>query len=307
MKKKHYTIVTSLLLLIICIVTILLAKPLRKSPTLYMLTSSNSAPNVENATVKIAEEYKWWNGSSFISESAINNSTINFDNTTYIGTYQYSKYNNYDSFETDYYCSADVVMWGLNATNGELVYINLKTPSFFEKEPLLQDVDNIKEIGLELAQKYASLFINLNDYILYNTRRSPYQPDRTQKAKMVFYTYTFVKKINNECSSAYISVQITSKGNLASIVIGDLNAFSDQYTKQIDSFKDLDIDNLVISELKSITKELDSPTFDITNKYYALNPEGKIVICVTAKCSYYIINDQNERESAGFIYEFVIK
>jgi hypothetical protein len=259
------------------------------------------------SSLKVAEEYKWWNGNSFSSPSAESTLYVKFDGKSYNVDYIYSRYNNYNSFATDYYGNTRGVTFGINSNTGELVYINLKTSSFFRSEPKLEDVDNIKETGKELAEKYASMYIDLSDYILYNTRRSPYQPDRTQKTKMVFYTYTFVKKINNECSSAYISVQITSKGNLASIVIGDLNAFSDQYTKQIDSFKDLDIDNLVISELKSITKELDSPTFDITNKYYALNPEGKIVICVTAKCSYYIINDQNEREWASFIYEFVVK
>lgn len=291
MKRKLNFKTAALLSIIVCLGLLILFKILNDSPKCY----------------KVTEDYKWWNGSSFSSPSAESTLYIKFDGKSYNVDYMYSRYDNYNSFATDYYDNTRGVTFGLNSNTGELVYINLKTPSFFKKEPLLQDVDNIKEIGLELAQKYASLFINLNDYILYNTRRSPYQPDRTQKAKMVFYTYTFVKKINNECSSAYISVQITSKGNLASIVIGDLNAFSDENKKQIESFKDIDIDNMVFSKLEEMTKDLDAPSFEITGKYYALTPDGDIVICVTATCSYTYINSENAKDTYTEVFEFIIK
>lgn len=291
MKRKLNFKTAALLSIVVCLGLLILFKILNDSPKCY----------------KVTEDYKWWNGSSFSSPSAENTLYIKFDGKSYNVDYLYSRYNNYNSFATDYYDNTRGVTLGLNSNTGELVYINLKTPSFFEKEPLLQDVDNIKEIGLELAQKYASLFINLSDYILYNTRRSPYQPDRTQKAKMVFYTYTFIKKINNECSSAYISVQITSKGNLASIVIGDLNAFSDENKKQIESFKDIDIDNMVFSKLEKMTKRLDAPSFEITDKYYALTPDGDIVICVTATCSYTYINSKNVKDTYTEVFDFIIK
>ncbi|MBR0434552.1 MAG: hypothetical protein IJK13_00925 [Lachnospiraceae bacterium] len=307
MKKKLNIKTVALLSIITCLMMLVLFNFFNNSPKCYLLSTSNSNLGGNMSSVKVAEEYKWWNGNSFSSPSAESTLYIKFDGKSYNVDYLYSRYNNYNSFATDYYGNTRGVTFGLNSNTGELVYINLKSSSFLRSEPKLEDVDNIKETGKELAEKYAAMYIDLGDYILYSTSQKPYQSSSDSKEKMTFLTYTFVKQINDECSSAYVSVQITSKGHLASIVIGDLNAFSDENKKQIESFKDINIDNMVFSKLEEMTKGLDAPSYEVTDRYYALTPDGDIVICVTATCSYTYINSENEKDINTEVFDFIIK
>ncbi|MCR5374102.1 MAG: hypothetical protein K6E39_01850 [Lachnospiraceae bacterium] len=307
MKKKLNIKTATLLSIIVCLGLLILFTLLNDSPKCYLLSSSNSNLSGNMSSIKVAEDYKWWNGKSFTSETAESNLYIKFDNKSYNVDYIYSRYDNYNSFATDYYGNTRGVTFGINSNTGELVYINLKTLSFLRSEPKLEDVDNIKETGKELAEKYATIYIDLSDYILYSTSQKPYQSSSDSKGKMTFLTYTFVKIINDECSSAYISVQITSKGHLASIVVGDINAFSEENTKKANAFNNVDIDNLVLNKLKTITRNLNSPLFEITKKYYALTPDNEIVICITAKCQYQTNDSNNQTQTESIAFEFIIK
>ncbi len=307
MKKKLNIKTAALLSIIVCLGLLILFTLLNNSPKCYLLSSSNSNSSGNMSSIKVAEEYKWWNGKNFTSETAESNLYIKFDNKSYNVDYLYSRYNNYNSFATDYYGNTRGVTFGINSNTGKLVYINLKTSSFFRSEPKLEDVANIEETGKELSEKYATMYIDLSDYILYSTSQKPYQSSSDSKEKMTFLTYTFVKKINDECSSAYISVQITSKGNLASIVVGDINAFSEENTKKANAFNNVDIDNLVLNKLKTITRNLNSPLFEITKKYYALTPDNEIVICITAKCQYQTNDSNKQTQTESIAFEFIIK
>lgn len=122
---------------------------------------------------------------------------------------------------------------------------------------------------------------------------------------MMFYTYTYVKEINGESPSAYVSVQITSKGNLASVVVGDVDAFSQGSLTQINYYNDINIDELALGKMADVVNEegIDSPTFNVQKKYYALTPTGEVVICVKATCTYYDVMDNKtaqQQTTVGF-------
>lgn len=306
--KKAVKYTAIVILLLFCSITIFELRQINtsKTPTCFLLSSSNSAM-YNDSNINIAEENKWWNGNSFISNDADANLAINFNNSIYNCIYQNSRYDNYNSFATNYYISDDGSLFGINSITKELVYINFKTLLFFEKEPYIPDIDDIDRIGEDIALKYVSTFTDPKDYILFDVYKTPYQPNENEKSKMTLLTYTFVKEINNECSSAYISVQITSKGHLASIVVGDINAFSEENTKKANAFNNVDIDTLVLNKLKTITRNLNSPLFEITKKYYALTPDNEIVICITAKCQYQTNDSNKQTQTESIAFEFIIK
>ncbi len=271
----------------------------------YLLSSSNSAFEADDSNPLTINENIWWDGTSFTSESATENMSIDFSGETYNGTYRNSRYDSYNSFATDYYDGDDGLVFGVNADNGKLVYLNLKTLSFFDQEPLLDDIDNIEVDGVKIAEEYASQFIDVNSCTLIEPSVSPYQPDEAQDPTMMFYTYTYVKEINGESSSAYVSVQITSKGNLASVVVGDVDSFSEDISIQTNYYNNINVDELVLSKMAEVVNEdgIDSPTFDIKRKYYALTPTGEVVVCVKATCTYYDVmgNETSEQQTTvGF-------
>lgn len=67
---------------------------------------------------------------------------------------------------------------------------------------------------------------------------------------MSFYTYTYWRIINGERSSAYVTVQVTSKGNIASVVVGDLDAFEGEALQQAKVYKNIDVDETVLNTMK---------------------------------------------------------
>ena len=264
----------------------------------YLLSSSNPefGGSVGNSLL-LADENKWWNGLSYISDRAPKQAEVDFCGITYKGSYGNSRYESYNSFATDYYEGDDGLIFGLNADNGYLVYLNLKTLSFFEDEPTREEVEDVKSQGVEFASKYASEFIDVKEYELLEPNVVPYQPDESKSPTMTFYTYTFVKKINGEYSSSYISVQITSKGNLASIVVGDIWAFSGSLEQSIEKYKDINLDEVVIATLEELSRDKEAPSFQIERKYYALTPSGEAVMCVRATCRYRGLMGETENDS----------
>ncbi|MCR5344570.1 MAG: hypothetical protein K6E46_00755 [Lachnospiraceae bacterium] len=312
--KKPGSFVTKIMVsAMLCVGLIIIIKAVTYLPKCCLLSVGNSNHIIDTSSVKKAKECKWWNGNNFTSTSVEARRSIPFINRIYTVDYKYTRYDNYNSFATDYYSDAKGISFGVNSNTGELVYVNLKSLSFWKSELKLDDIANIKKIGEKMAERYAAIYIDLDDYILYSTSQKPYRSITDSNVKMTFLTYTYVKLINGDPSSAYVSVQITSKGHLASIVIGDLNAFPDinsfskKRKEQLDRFNDIDVDNTVISKLEEMTKGLDAPSFEITDKYYALTPDGDIVICVTATCSYTYINSENVKDTYTEVFEFIIK
>lgn len=272
----------------------------------YLVSASNTDFSGETT---IEPEYSDWNGVSFDSKTALKTLTISFDDNQYSGNYRNSLYENYNSFATDFYEGEDGLEFGINADTGELVYINLKTLTFFRTEPYLEDTEDALKKSSELAEHYASKFININEYELMEPAIKPYKPDgEDSESTMTFYTYTYAKYVNGSRTSNYLSVQITSKGNLASVIMGDVDAFTDVAPTDIDSFSAIDIENLVRIKADQILKKALSNAefidFRIANQYYAISPKGGLVLCVRAAGS---IDEKTGGDLSSVGFEFVIK
>lgn len=277
-----------------------------KDVACYLLSSSNSLAVDASKYLTDASESKWWNGIGFQSDSAKKEMTVEFQGKTYTGSYSCSYYDTYNSFATDYYDGEDGLEFGINAVNGKLVYINLKTLSFFEEEPLLPEKPGIEDESAEIAKEVAAQFVDISEYEFVSSYVTPYQPDEGQEPSMSFYTYTYWKIINGERSSAYVTVQVTSKGNIASVVVGDTDAFEGEALQQAKAYKNIDVDGIVLDMMKKITKDLNSPTCKVMEKYYSVTPDGELVVAVRAKCNY---NEKIDGElyDMGIGYELIIK
>ena len=274
----------------------------------YFLSASNADLLRGGENLVVATESRWWNGTSYKSESAKKEIAIEFCGRTFKGSYRCTRYDNYNSFATDYYDGEDGLEFGINADNGNIVYVNLKTLSFFEQEPLLDDIKGIEDGSVQIAKECASQLTDISEYTLVDSYATPYQPEDIQTPTMMFYTYTFVKTINDENSSAYISVQTTSKGNIASVVVGDIDAFTEDVLEQKELFKTVELNEVVLNKMKEITKDLDSPTFTIDKKYYSVTPAGELVVCVRATCAYSEkIEGEISEQTAQVGFEFLLK
>lgn len=278
-----------------------------KDVACYLLSSSNSLAADASEYLTDASESKWWNGTSFQSDSAKKEMTVEFQGKTYTGSYKYSYYDIYNSFATDYYDGGDGLEFGINAVNGKLVYINLKTLSFFKEEPLLPEKPRIEDESAEIAKEVASQFADISDFEV-SSEVMPFQPDEIQATTMSFYTYTYWKIVNGERSSDYVTIQVTSKGNIASVLVGDIDAFEGEALQQAKVYKNIDVDETVLDVMKKITKNLNSPTCKVEEKCYSVTPDGELVVVVRASCSFYDkIDGELSDYPSGIGYELIIK
>ena len=272
----------------------------------YLLSSSNSEIVNTGDEVNWASEQKWWNGQTFISAGSPKIRSIEFNNQSYEGTYKYSVFEEYNSFSSDYYECPDGLEFAINSSTNEIVYLNLKTLSFFEEEPLKEDVIKSFDSGIESAKKIASEITDITGYALKSPSEFSYQPDRDAAPTMILYTYTFDNEINNEESSAYISVQLTSKGNLASISVGDIHAYADIEKTSIRDSLQHKTDSLVKEAMKTLTSKGDAD-YSIVRRYLAKTPDDSIVMCVRAVSTF---NDQAKDGSSiptSVGFEFIVK
>mgnify|MGYP003317277668 CR=1 FL=1 len=270
------------------------------------LLSVNNAPApMSESGFAFGAESKYWNGKSFTSDTAQKERLVDFCEKTYTGAYRFSRYDSYHSFATDYYGNKGGVEFGVHSQNGKLVYINFKTTAFFEKEAALADVSDIAEEAPKIARSYAKQFINVDEYTALEPHITDYQPDAERDPLMTLRTYTFAKTINGMKSSDFISVQVTSKGHLASVVVGDIYAYADDVLLTMKSFGKADIEALVNGQIKKMAGLPKSAEPSVEEMCCAVSPEGEPTVCVRASCAYRGEDGEEDVRKIGF--EFVVK
>lgn len=175
----------------------------------------------------IKPELTVWEDTYFEKEAVTNEKEVTINDKTYIGKYTKSIIKKWDSYVTDIYTDDKEVKIGFKEKTNQLVMLDLMNNEFFNTEPFKDDIDNVEYNTLSLAKKIASKYININQYelITEDSVSDEYARDDV-KCHITYYTFTFMKKFDVIINSSdYLSIKITSKGNLASLYIGDLNFF----------------------------------------------------------------------------------
>ena len=105
-----------------------------------------------------------------------------------------------------------------------------------------------------------------------------------KKYYITYYTFTFAKKINNVYTSDSLAVKITSKGNLASLYVGDVGVFDNIGQKAFS------ISNITKANEKKIINAYQSLNYNVLEQeveYQRLvvTPEGKLALYSSNKVS----------------------
>ena len=97
-----------------------------------------------------------------------------------------------------------------------------------------------------------------------------------KKYEITYYNVMFSRKINGINTSDYISIKITSKGHLASLIMGDINAFKDVISPYNASLVDASITDTV----KNTYSKLQYQMYDVEveSQILAITPAGKLVL-----------------------------
>lgn len=232
----------------------------------------------------ISVDRNYWDG-VFVKKDSLQgvSRTIQCNNNQYSGTYMWSITDKLESYVTDIYVTEDRVRFGLHERTGEVVLINLMTKDFFDTEPYLDDVKNPEENALEYAKTIAKTYVtSIDEYEILVDEPSVYYKERDgQTYKISYHMITFAKKIGGFFTSDYISVKISSKGNLASISMGDIGAF-DKFNIEID--EDL-LQTSVLTKVSDACKKAKYDAMDpeVNDQKLAVTPDGQV--CVYSEAS----------------------
>ena len=233
-----------------------------------------------NDEVGTKQEWDGWNGEYFEKAKLKGETrTVTFGNKQYVGTYVNSCIDVRDPYVTDFYLTEKGgVDFGLREDTGELVYINFMTKSFFATEPYLDDVEDPKGTAMAVAKKIAAEYVrDIEEYEameLYS-QESTHEKDGKTYA-ISYHTISFVKKVGGYLTSDRINVRVSSKGNLASVNINDLNAL-DNWTVDFDKERVQEsISNKIYDMYNTEYQEVVS--FDIEKQEIAVTPDGDLCL-----------------------------
>ena len=218
MKKLIVTILT------IVILTMCLAGCKTNKAVAYISCITDSS----NSEYSLESESDYWMQQYFEKEDMFSKE-YEIQGQLYTGNYKHSIIEKADSFETDIYVTETGVEFGFRCDTGKITYLNLMNLEFFDTEPYLDDVVDSQQKAAEIAKKIASDYLdNIDDYIQINHNPTTRYKEKDGKTyEITYFQISFAKKINGCLSSDYMTIKITSKGNLASFKVGDLGAFDD--------------------------------------------------------------------------------
>lgn len=228
-----------------------------------------------NDEYSVDSEVDYWTGIYFEKEGMEDKTCLVFGNS-YTGSYSKSIIDKMNSYTTDIYVDNSNIEFGLRSDTGELAYINLMNSNFFDTQPYLPEVDAPNETAISLSTEIASHYVdNIADYTQISDEPVTRYKERDGKTyQITYYVVTFAKKINGYFSSDYIAVKVTSKGTLASIMMGDIGAF-DNTSLDFDIAK---IDQSISNKIESTYKKskLEVKKSNVDDQKLVLTPNGDI-------------------------------
>lgn len=247
--------------------------------------------DVANDNTGISKENNFWDLNSF-EKTDISDKTISVCEKTYTGHYEKSFVDKYNSYTTDFYCDENYIEFGLRSDTGELVLFNRMNAEFFDTEPYLDDVNEPEQNAISLATKIAGNYVDLSDYTqIIEPSQTQYKEKYGKTYTITYYVITFAKEVQGYLSTDFISVKVTSKGNLASIYMGDINAFENiQF-----NIKNTNVNNSISKKVDSVyaEAEINVESQDVYYQRIAVAPAGQVVICSRIKV---FAQDKNKEE-----------
>lgn len=244
----------------------------------------------------VDSEIDYWTGIYFEKEDMEDKTCLVFGDS-YTGSYSKSIVDKMNSYTTDIYVGSDNIEFGLRSDTEELVYINLMNSDFFDTQPYLPEIDNPNDTAISLSTEIASHYVDdIEDYTQISDEPvTRYKERDGQTYQITYYIVTFARKINGFFSSDYISVKVTSKGTLASIMIGDIGAF-DNTTLDFDTtVMNQSISNKIESSYKR--SKLVVKKSNVDDQKIVLTPNGDI--CMYSSIVIDGVDDSNIETQTG--------
>lgn len=223
-----------------------------------------------------------WNCDITQNPDAKDSFTVRFEGKSVTGTYQYSQAEKGKAYSLDYYENSGI-SFAIRSDTGKLSSIFFVNKSFYETEPFLADLPDPENAALNIAQKVASKYIDLQHYTLEPVSSSNYTTQNGGKqGQYTGYSYRFVRYINGLPSTDMLFIAVSSKGNILSFALGDIGAYHDITEK---SFTISKANQSIAETLDKIYEAASSQvvSYEIESQELCHTPDGQIAILSRVK------------------------
>lgn len=263
-----------LLLILLCVVLLTACS----SNTTVKKQSEQTAKTYDSYVVDMANdglitdaEKDWWLGLSSVENTAEGERIVTFNGEEHVVTYRDSFLSGYSHIQLDRYQNDEVII-SFSSTDGSFRGIHFK--NLIDEDYLARaEVTNPYENARDMAAKIASQYIQVDSYILEETVAE--LPPEELSSELSLYTFHYVKSIGDFKTGDELYVQITSKGDIRIINIGDIGCFDSIQSTQIDSHA---LMQSLLARLEELYSGVGSYTYEIVNQTMAYNPDGQLTI-----------------------------
>ena len=192
----------------------------------YVIDTGNGDSDIQPDVGGIYDSF------DYFEKKGMQNKTITFLENEYTGEYKESETAFY-SYCKDLYIvknssGVSVCKFGINSSNGNLVFWN-DYSQYKEDYGPYDDINECEKNARNTAKDIASKFVaNIDEYIQIDDEPQDSKVNvNGEKHTVTYYQTRFIRRIGDMDTSDQIWVQVTAKGTVKQVSVGDINAFDD--------------------------------------------------------------------------------
>lgn len=257
------------------------------------MISSEANANQMDELVEISTNDKvdYWNGITYVSETAPKTAEAKLGEDVFSGEYEYSICAAFNKNPANYYIAGDGTEFALEVGTDRLVYVHFTA----DKNIGNNGFPNEDE-ALDMAICAASEITDLGSYT------TEYYPAANKYGRS---EVRFVKYIDGMASWDRISVLFNVKGILSDIIIGEINAFDRATESKMKHLREIDAQKAVSDKLFSgQTKgKLRLSAVTTGEKTLVVTPKGELAVVVNVTATF---SDENQTELSE-VYTFILQ
>lgn len=240
-------------------------------------------------------EKEWWNEESMKVEDVTKHRTFTIDGKKQELNYDHSQYIRRQPQITDYYRNDEVEVYvsSVDETVNGYRYLHMITDDYYGKK----DVSNPYEFALQKAKEVASKYINIEEY---SVEEKIFEDERST-GKVTYYTIRFVKYIDTIRTSDYVSVYVTSKGDVREMFASNIGIFDHIETETIDL---LEVEQSVKNKLEVLYGEKKGYSYKIVEQTMTYSPEEDLVLESVVEVEVEL--DNGSKYSTGVVISTVV-
>lgn len=243
----------------------------------------------------------WLDGyPSFEDETAAATKTVTYNGVEFSAKYLYSRCVSPTSFYKDFYLAkaegAGLMWFYYNGVTDELIgMFPHSLDTFKATEEALPEIDASEETLAEIARQYAAEYVDIDAYTLVDS-----QEVLISDVGIRGYFYTFSRLINGQESMDCVELEISPKGQLSELILGDIGIFTQEHEETLAVFADANIDDLIADTIPE-----DSTLYieEIEHLRYAVTPEGQAVL----EASLHLLDHADEEFSTHVTMIFTVE